>query len=1031
LTAEQIQLLTRWINEGAKAPNEAIPPNPSQHWSFQPLIRPPLPPPKLGVDPNDPNTEWIINNIDAFVAAEHQRSGLAPTRTTAKGILLRRIYLDLIGLPPTRAELQEFLADTSPQAYERAVDRLLERPQYGERWGRHWMDVWRYSDWAGFGNEIRYSQRHVWRWRDWIIESLNDDKGYDQMVREMLAADELPAPNDDTIRATGFLARNWYKFDRNVWLDDVVEHSGKAFLGMTFKCARCHDHKYDPISQREYYRLRAIFEPYDVRTDRVPGEADINKNGLARVYDAKPDALTYFFERGDPNRADKEHPLEPNVPKVILDKFKIQPVELPAESYYPAIRAHVSEDLIASAEKAVAAAKQNLLTANQQLAAVEATKKQSEKPSDEPAVVTPTVDPPTPANQKEVVFLDSDFSKLGLEAWKSVRGDWQQADGHLEQKQIVAAFSPLATIANHPADFVASVELKPTGGAVFRSVGFSFDWIADRDFQAVYLSAKNGASTVSAFHRRGGKDAYPGEAVVPHPIKVGQQAKLEVKVRGDILNLFVDGELKLAYRLPAPRQAGKFAIWTYDASAEFYRVRITELPKDAKLAPPSTPSVVPSKPAAQKLTPESATRAVELAKKKISTAEAKLTATVARIAAERAKYQIESALGTSVAERAKAAARAELLAKLAEADEKLLLAKQTSIQAKELAKLIKDEKTKKSADAAEKKLAAAQTAFENAEQASKKESTNYSPLGTSYPKTSTGRRLAFAQWIVDRQNPLAARVAVNHIWLRHFGTPLVERVDDFGLRSPRPKFADLLDYLSVELMENKWSMKHIHRLIMTSRTYRMSTSPTSREPLEKDPGNKSLWRMNSQRMEAEMIRDSILHLAGSLDLQRGGPDIDHKQGMTVSRRSLYFRHARERQMKFLMLFDPANPRECYRRQASIRPQQAYGLINSPLAIGQSRKLAALLKKQMGETNDDDSFITVAFETILSRQPSVPEANLSRQFLLDQTKELSDPAKLELLSSETNAVPAATDPAQRARENLVLVLFNNHDFVTIR
>jgi hypothetical protein len=136
-------------------------------------------------------------------------------------------------------------------------------------------------------------------------------------------------------------------------------------------------------------------------------------------------------------------------------------------------------------------------------------------------------------------------------------------------------------------------------------------------------------------------------------------------------------------------------------------------------------------------------------------------------------------------------------------------------------------------------------------------------------------------------------------------------------------------------------------------------------------------------------------------------------------------------MKFLMLFDPANPRECYRRQASIRPQQAYGLINSPLAIGQSRKLAALLKKQMGETNDDDSFITVAFETILSRQPSVPEANLSRQFLLDQTKELSDPAKLELLSSETNAVPAATDPAQRARENLVLVLFNNHDFVTIR
>src|SRR4029077_7314899 len=155
---------------------------------------------------------------------------------------------DLIGLPPPRAEMQAFLADESPDAYARVVDRLLESPHYGERWGRHWMDVWRYSDWDGFGAEVRESQPHIWRWRDWIIESLNADKPYDQMIVEMLAGDEVAPDDPATVRATGFLARNYYKFNRNTWLNDAVEHTGKALLGLTVNCARCHDHKYDPIA---------------------------------------------------------------------------------------------------------------------------------------------------------------------------------------------------------------------------------------------------------------------------------------------------------------------------------------------------------------------------------------------------------------------------------------------------------------------------------------------------------------------------------------------------------------------------------------------------------------------------------------------------------------------------------------------------------------------------------------------------------------------------------------------------------------
>ena len=291
----------------------------SKHWAFQPVKRP--------VVPRVRNQAWVVNPIDAFVASKHEEKKLVPLAPAEKPVLLRRIYLDLIGLPPTPEEIRAFVADRSPKAYEKVVDRLLESPRYGERWGRHWMDIWRYSDWYGFGNQIRNSQPHMWQWRDWIIESLNQDKGYDRMVLEMLAGDELAPLDLNTLRATGYLARPWYLFNRNVWMQDTVEHVAAGFLGITLKCARCHDHKYDPVAQEEYYRFRAFFEPYDVRLERVPGEADANKLGIPRIYDAEPReatnkdpyvtaiyAETYRFIRGDVNSPDKEHPLTAGSP---------------------------------------------------------------------------------------------------------------------------------------------------------------------------------------------------------------------------------------------------------------------------------------------------------------------------------------------------------------------------------------------------------------------------------------------------------------------------------------------------------------------------------------------------------------------------------------------------------------------------------------------------------------------------------------------------------------------------------------------
>ena len=273
LTADQLKLLRDWIDQGAAAADEPVPPSPREHWAFVPPVRPAVPKVK--------NERWVRNPIDAFVSAEHDRLGLTSLPEAPRHLLLRRVYVDLVGVPPTVDELRAFLADESPGAYDRVVDRLLADSRYGQRWGRHWMDVWRYADWAGYQKEVRDSRPGMWRWRDWIVESLNADVPYDRMVTLMLAADEQAGATAASgragdggagdLRAGGYLARSWYKFNRNVWRDNTVEHFGKAFLGLTVACAKCHDHKYDPIEQREYYQLRAYFEPTDVRSDPAAG----------------------------------------------------------------------------------------------------------------------------------------------------------------------------------------------------------------------------------------------------------------------------------------------------------------------------------------------------------------------------------------------------------------------------------------------------------------------------------------------------------------------------------------------------------------------------------------------------------------------------------------------------------------------------------------------------------------------------------------------------------------------------------------
>ena len=773
LTDQQIAMLKAWIQQGATVPQgEKAEEDPRHHWAFQP--------------PLQMEVARSGNPVDVLLEASRKQHGLKTVPSVDKRLLLRRVYLDLIGLPPTRDELHDFLSDQTADAYTSVVERLLESPQYGERWGRHWMDIWRYTDWYGLGPQLRNSQKHIWHWRDWIIESLNEDKGYDQMIQEMLAVDEIAPTDRNALRASGFLARNYYLFNRTTWLDNTIEHTCKAFLGLTMNCCKCHDHKYDPLTQEDYYRMRAVFEPHQVRLDQVAGQADFDKDGLPRAFDAHPDAITYLHIRGDAKNPDKNREIQPGVPQVMAwEEWSATPVDLPLEAYQPAVRKFVLEDQLRWAQQRI------------------------------------------------------------------------------------------------------------------------------------------------------------------------ERAELEVDT---------------------VRQEGS------DSSGS----------------------------------PDAGLFALPLAEKSLATARLRPDALRTAHAADLAQREQTADQELLQRKAAQAARRFEL----AEAEEALVLAEQRLTTAADT------EQAKKNLQMAQEKLELAKQAVENP-------GINYTPLRASlkalegpgetddsryqpYPPVSTGRRTALARWITSRKNPLTARVAVNHIWLRHFGQALVDPVIDFGRRAKTPPQQELLDWLAVDFMDHGWRMKHLHRLLVTSQTYCLETSTVEADAssVQMDPDNDHYWRRKPVRMESQSVRDSLLHLAGLLDLTLGGPTIDPGEKQTVLRRSLYFTCSRDDKHKFLSMFDDADILRCYRRQESIVPQQALALANSQLGYNAARQIASRI-----HSAEQDEFIAAVFETVLCAEPTEEEIVACRQALADTRSAL-------------NQIDAG-EAERRARENLVHALLNHNDFITIR
>lgn len=965
LKPEEIKLIQLWIEQGAIAPEENVVLDPSEHWSFQPILAP------------------VAENasIDQLLEKQRMTLGLKKQPAAERSILIRRVYLDLIGLPPTIEQLHD------ERPWEEIVDELLASQHYGERWGRHWMDIWRYSDWYGLGAQLRNSQKHLWHWRDWIVNSLNADKGYDQMVLEMLAGDEL-APDDlDVVTGTGFLARNYYLFNRTTWLDSTIEHTGKAFLGLTLNCAKCHDHKYDPISHQDYYNFRAIFEPHQVRLDPFNGELNLEKDGLPRVFDDHLDAKTSLHIKGDPTKPDETVEISPQVPALLASfQTPVESVSLPLFAYAPALRdkviasqRNVLSKAIQEAQKKLQVAQKNAVAATHEVA-VEETKK-------------PKV---------EYSFFD-DFNEPRPGKWAITGSDWKYADGKLVRTTSTREPETVRFRGKLPEDFEITCQYTTTGGAIYKSVTFRFDQSADNAYDNfVYTSAHAPGPKVQAAFTRNGTTTYPPQGRVNQQIEVGEEYTLRFAIKGKLVNVWLNDEFVLAYTFPDRQPEGSFSLSGFDATVAFDSIGIRSLPDDFKMQIDSTSK------GSSNLDPQ---LALKIADSNYQLAQIRQKSYEKRLKADHASYG--TAEKSDIDEFKKQAAITQAETVLASAQHELLVAgadeKKAAAAKKKIETATEALATAKNGEGQYSNLRASLKALETPAHKSE----NYPAV---YPSESTGRRLSLAKWMVDQKNPLTARVAVNHIWLRHFGKPLVESVFDFGLRAKKPQQLKLLDFLAWELMESGWSMKHLHRLIVTSDAYRLSSSTLNADAatISRDATNEYYWRMNTRRMESQVIRDNLLKLAETIDLTMGGPSVD--VGDKSRRRSLYFKHSRDQQDKFLTMFDDADLLQCYRRDTSVVPQQALALSNSQLSLTMSQVIADQIHSQ-NKSNTFENFVKLAFETILCRFPSQAEIEACRSYSEELRELLQTNSKQEI--------------DKRIRSRLVHSLLNHNDFISIR
>ena len=720
LVDADLAAIEQWIRE---LPSHPAGVGEKTHWAFvQPRREKP---------PSSTEGRWPRNGIDNFILSKLEENGLTPAEEAPRETLIRRLYFDLIGLPPPWEEVQAFVADGSADAYENLVDRLLADPRYGERWARHWLDLARYADTSGYeGDPENY---HTWRYRDYVVDAFNNDKPYDQFVKEQIAGDEfvrsmsaepLPAPEPEHVVALTFLRLAPFteprgERSRHELLTEMTSTVSSVFLGLTSGCAQCHDHKYDPIPTRDFYRLKAFF---------------------ATVYVA-PARSGDIFQIGGPQ---------------------------PAEFYRP-----------------------------------------------------------------------------GEKEW----ADRTQAKYEKELRETEAAF---------------------------------------QEFQGPLLDRLKAAK----------KENPEDEA------EKGDGKKKELTA----------GDLEKAIKKPDESGVGKPPLFSAEEKNQHaqFRRRVRVL-KDQILR------IEPSAMSLRTMDPPPYGPSVPT------------TYVLNRGRWDQPTEAVEPGFLSAVAGHSQPA------------------------------ELIQVDRYQR------------------------------------HP--GHGRRMTLANWIASPENPLTARVMMNRLWQYRFGRGIVETSSDFGKNGALPSHPELLDWLAIRFVDEKWSVKAMQRLMVTSSAYRQASRRNDDQAEKADPENRLLWRFPRQRLEGEVIRDSVLAVSGRLNPARGGPPIspplpsgleneldsqyennfwETSQGEEARKRSLYVFQRRSLALPMLQTFDaPVLDASCDRRRTSITPLQALSLYDGDFVNEEARHFADRVRMQAGA--QADSQIRHAFQLALGRGPSDDESEQVRGF----------------------------------------------------
>jgi hypothetical protein len=794
---------------------------PVKHWAY-------VPPAKVSI-PKVSNDAWESNPIDGFILANLENQKLSPNPPADRLVLLKRACYDLTGLPPSEKQVNAFLQDDSPQAWSHLINQLLDSPHYGEKWGRHWLDVVRWAESNGY--ERDGDKRNMWKYRDYVINAVNQDMPYDEFIIDQIAGDVKPNATVDSTIATGFLHLGLYDdepadeeqfhFD---YYDDIINTVSRSMLATSMSCARCHDHKIDPISQKEYYQFLSYF-----RNLKIPFR--IRNQDIATISVFDPTTESHLKEQ-----------LEKAVQDITVPRLKMWEAANHLYSYVPE---------------------------------------------------QPTIDENYPT--------DLHFGFV-MEDWNTSPSDLDNMD-YLYEGVLPDGIIHLAT------DITQITPAKDVPAA----------YVVRGKFNQAVAGSRTFRVTVN-----GGAWMYLGEELVFSKVgtnTITEDFSIDLPAGSHDLKLIFGRHSTMNLEISMLTD-GKPASWV--TTAKWSRIKATGN-------------------GVAKKSPDSDGKWSAVFKEYMELEKVVLEAF------KPLEEKMEGSLATAASNSA------------GQKTTHILFRGNPHAPGEEVQPGIP------------------------------------SVLNTAVPSKTDAdadRRLQLAEWIASDSNSVTARVAVNRIWQHHFGRGLVRSSDDFGGLGSEPTHPELLDWLANEFVAQGWTMKNIHRLIMTSYTYKMSSAPNDKA-LEKDPLNDHFWRYNMRRLTAEEIRDTVLTVADNFNPQVGGPSVfptlpaevlataskaENRWNLKAgpehqNRRSIYTFTRRSLLDPIMSSFDAADTdTSCAVRFNTTVPGQALTMMNSSFMADHAERLARQLNKRASV--GVESLVNTGFETVLGRLPDDSELKIS-------------------------------------------------------